>query len=418
MRSIYMYAGIIVLALAGFLSFEGLRPGTTVRLLHTFASSEASKEKSPEEKIREAHERADRVKGLYMTAAVANDPGRPATNLRNSLVALLDTTEANALVIDVKEVNGPEITPRLKPFIEELHRKGVWVIARIATFRDNSEVKAHPEYYFKRKSTGAPWRDSKGHAWMDPMSPGARDYIVNFSRQVTALGFDELQYDYIRFPSDGNLRDLAYTYPKTMSESDALEDFLSYLETNVRKERPVVILSADIFGYVAVEGREYTVGQKLTDMARHFDYLSPMVYPSHYFSGLVLDADPFENLAAISLVYRGGSTTELVSAHQYDVVFRSLKQGESILSGRKAVLGETLATTTPIDPRAFRSQFKAKFRPFLQDFDLTADTARGIYYDAKAVRRQIDAAEAAGAHGWLLWNPSNVYSEGALKPEP
>ena len=413
---IWLIIGGVVAIVVVYGAFRQLQPGREIEIARSFMMDKAE---SQEERIAAARDRAAKAKGVYMTAAVANDQGRPATHLRNEILRLLDTTEANAVVIDVKETNGSEITPYLKPFLEELRQKGIWTIARIATFRDGSQAKDHPDYYFKRKSDGTIWRDVKGNAWMDPMSPGARQYTLDFSKEVIREGFDELQYDYIRFPSDGNLHDLAYTYPQTMEESDALADFLQFLDTNVRKEKPEIILSADIFGYVAVQGREYTVGQKLTDLARHFDYLSPMVYPSHYFSGLILDEDPFRNLPAVNFPYRGADRTMLVSARQYDVVFRSIVRAEEILSGQVPVIGESRATSTAsTTPEAFRAAFPARFRPFLQDFDLGADTSRGIYYDAKAVRAQIDAAEAAGSSGWLLWAPNNVYTEAALKPKP
>lgn len=410
---------ISAIAVAGIIygAYRQLEPGAETRIATAFRDK-LSEERSIEERIAKAHERASKVKGVYMTAAVANDQGRPATHLRNEIVRLLDTTEVNAVVIDVKETKGSEITPNLKPFLEELHQKGVWTIARIPVFRDSSQVREHPDYYFKRKSDGGIWRDVKGHAWMDPMSPGARKYILSFSQEVIGEGFDELQYDYIRFPSDGNLRDLVYTYPKEMEGSDALADFLAFLEENVRREKPEIILSADIFGYVAVEGREYTVGQKLTDFGRHFDFISPMIYPSHYFSGLILDADTRRGLPAVNFPYRGAGKERLVSGRFYDVIFRSLARAEDILSGVTPIIGERTSTSTAsTTPDSFRTQFKAKFRPFLQDFDLGADTSRGIYYDAKAVRDQIDAAEAAGASGWLLWSPTNVYTEAALKPK-
>lgn len=409
----------IAITIVGYGAFEFFRPPQEILLGRDQSMTESSgkkPQKSVEEQIQEAKEKSQNAKGLYMTAAVANDQGRPATHLRNEIMRLLDVTEANAVVIDVKETNGSEISPYLKPFIDELKSRGVWTIARIATFRDGSQASLHPDYYLKRHD-GKIWRDDKGNAWMDAMSPGVRQYTLDFSKEVIDQGFDELQYDYIRFPSDGNLRDIVYpAYDAKHMENDAaLADFLLFLDTNVRKMKPDVILSADIFGYVAVEGREFTVGQKLTDMAKHFDYISPMVYPSHYYSGLILDADPRRNLAAIDFSYRGNDTSKLVSTQPYEVVLRSLDRAEDILSGLAPAVGERVATTTASStPEEIRQAYKAKFRPWLQDFDLGVDTSRGIYYDAKAVRAEIDAAEKSGASGWLLWSPNNIYTEAAL----
>jgi len=301
----------------------------------------------------------------------------------------------------------------LKPFVEILKQKNVWVIARIAAFRDDSQVAAHPEYYLKRPD-GRIWRDNNGHAWMDPMSPGARAYIADFSKEVIDAGFDELQFDYIRFPSDGDTDNIVYPdyRPTTTPKYVALRDFFSYAHDTVKGYKPEIILSADLFGYAAIEPEDLGIGQRLADIGNHFDYISLMLYPSHFYSGFYVPADSLRDLPAVSLPSRAESSRDTAPAHPGDVVLRSLYSASDVLAGvyRLAAASSSRALEQPIASNA-------KLRPWLQDFNLGVDTSRGIIYDAKAVRAEIDAAEKAGASGWLLWNASNVYTAAALKPK-
>ncbi len=419
-----MFRGLKILSIAaavvivGYLLFEIVRPGNRVILGEADTAPERpARTLSLEERVKLAKERSENVKGLYVTAAVANDQGRPATALREKILSIADTTEINAVVIDVKETAGSEITLNLKPFLEELKAKNVWTIARIASFRDNSVVKDHPEWYLLR-ADGRVWRDNKGNAWLDPMSPGAREYLMKFSKEVVDLGFDELQYDYIRFPSDGDTKAIVYPayQPDQMKKYEALKDFFTFLHREMKSYRPDLILSVDLFGQIAIESNDLGIGQRLVDIGSYFDYVSLMLYPSHFYSGFYVPADSVRGLAAVSLPYRAKVSIATVSAQPYEVIYRSLLRAEDVLSGSAATStyatnsGETSSTTPVVDAKSH-----AKLRPWLQDFDLSADSSRGIYYDAKAVRAEIDAAEKADASGWLLWSPTNTYTETALK---
>lgn len=409
----FLFASSIIVLAAGYGTFEFLRPAEVVVIGEANQVADKTKpQKTVEERTAEAKFRSQNIRGLYVTAAVANDQGRPATHLRNEILRLADTTEINAVVIDVKETSGPEMTSNLKPFLDVLKSKNIWTIARVATFRDNSQIAAHPEYYLKHAG-GKIWRDNKGNAWMDPMAAGTRSYISDFSQEVIDKGFDELQFDYIRFPSDGDVKSIVYPAynQKAMTKPTALQNFFSFLHDNLKAARPEIILSADLFGYVAIEREDLGVGQRLSDIGDYFDYISPMLYPSHFYGGFYVPKDNFRNLPAVSFPYSGRATTTLVSANPYQVIYRSLFMAEDILAGRDS------ATTSTSTLAAVLGSPHALLRPWLQDFDLGVDTARGIYYDVNAVRAQIDAAERAGSSGWLLWSPNNVYTETALKPE-
>lgn len=390
-------------------------------------------EKTIEERIDEAREKSSHIKGIYMTAEVASDGGAGATRLRNSLIHLAETTEINGIVIDVKEVCGPQYDKeRLRNLIDELHAKQIWAIARIVAFKDASRINVHPEWYLKRatrktvsdqcanklylraknadnsKSDAIFWRDNNGGYWLDPASPDVQMYITDFSKNIIDLGFDEIQFDYIRFPSDGDVQKARFPIwdgkkPKFM----VLKDFFELLNAALKKHKPDIILSADLFGYAAIRDGDVGIGQRLEDIGSSFDYVSFMVYPSHYYSGLVLPADPARNLSAINYDKRA------VRIYPDVTVGRSLQIARDFIESLAA--SSSIAASTSLIVIDDAPQTHLRLRPWLEDFFHEADRVAGRPYGAKKVRLQIDAAEKVGGHGWLLWNAANVYTQEALK---
>jgi len=341
-----------------------------------------------------ARKRSENVKGLYMNEFVANSKSIGATKIREDIKKLLFETELNAIVIDVKEAYGPNLPSSLKKLIGEFKEKNFWVIARICVFRDSSLVNKKPELYLKSKS-GDFWKDYKGNYWLDPQSSEVKHYLIEFSKKVIDFGFDELQFDYIRFPSDGNLEDIVYpAYDGKKEKREVIREFFSNLSKELKSYKSEIILSVDLFGLVAIQYVEPGVGQSLEDAAEFFDYISPMLYPSHFYGGFEAKEDFERGLPALYFPYEAEDISQVVSNHPYEVIFRS------ILSASDYLLELGL---------------DAQIRPWLQDFSLRVDTERGIYYDAEKVKAQIRAAEDAGASGWLLWNPANIYTEAALK---
>ncbi len=416
MRWFRAAVSIGVLAVAGYVAFDYFAPGIFVAT--TIAPSKEELDATAEaDRIEKAHERSRRVKGVYMSADVANDRGRAATKLRNDIVALLETTELDAVVIDVKETRGGAvITDQLREFIRTLHGRGVWVIARQVVFKDSSQESAHPEWYLRRKN-GALWRDNRGGSWFDPAGREGWKYQLAVATAASDAGFDEVQFDYIRFPSDGDLAAIAYpAYDGARPKHEILREFFQFLHDGLKTHRPELILSADLFGYVAIHGSDLGVGQRLQDIGENFDYISLMVYPSHYYAGFEVPADPVRNLPAVSLPYRSRDGERAAANQPYVVVHRSLLSAADALAGKIATTssGQFTATSTVAQSAP---PGRAKLRPWLQDFDLAVDSSRGIYYDAAKVRAQIQAAEDAGAYGWLLWNAANVYTRAALEPE-
>ncbi len=428
MRAVLLALAISAAALGGILAFDYLRPGKLIVKIPGGVNA-ADARQALAARIAQARERSAGVKGLYMTSSVANDRGQSATALKNKILELLETTELNGLVIDVKETEGGAIiTETLDELVAGLRRKGIWTIARIAVFKDSSQVRAHPDWYLKRKDNQL-WRDNRGGLWLDPAERKVWDYTIAVARQAMEAGFDELQFDYIRFPSDGDTRAIVYpAYDQKRSKPEVMREFFSYLAGALRQARPDIILSADLFGYVALQAEDIGVGQRLEDIGENFDYISLMVYPSHYYGGFEVPADTLRNLPALRYPYRSANVAETAASHPYEVVYRSLLIADDILAGRATSTPSASAQATSTaqarsaadearqqgNNAAFR---RARLRPWLQDFDLAIDSRRKIHYDAAKVRAQIDAAEAAGAAGWLLWSPDNVYTNEALKPE-
>lgn len=318
------------------------------------------------------------LKAIYMTSWVASQK-----SLREELVRLIDQTELNSIVIDIKDYSGKIVfkikSPELKQygseevrvrdlreFIEELHQKGIYVIGRIAVFQDAYFVKYRPDLAVKNKSGSSVWKDRKGISWIDPASQEYWDYIVLLSKEARDVGFDEINFDYIRFPSDGDMSDISYPWSSSTPKTVVLENFFKYLSESLLDSG--LTTSADLFGMVTTAQNDMGIGQILEKALPYFDYISPMVYPSHYppnFEG-------FKN----------------PEAHPYEIVNLSLK---------RAVERAIVASSSP-----------EKIRPWLQDFGLK------MTYGPNEVRAQIKAVNDLGLSSWMLWSASNRYTKDAL----
>ena len=322
------------------------------------------------------------LKAIYMTSWVAG-----TRDWRAELVDFIKKSEINALVIDVKDYTGKvafdtasslvdnagseEIRIRdLKEFIKILHDNNIYAIARITVFQDPHYAKYNPATAVKTKA-GENWKDRKGLMYVDPSAKEFWDYTVAIAKEAEKIGFDELNFDYIRYPSDGNMRDIAFPMSSLATTTSIdlpltkellLENFFRYLQ-NALKDTGVPI-SADVFGMVMTNYDGLNIGQVLEKIFPYFDYVAPMVYPSHYPSTFQGFKNPAE--------------------HPYEVVKYSMQRGV----GRMI-----MASSSPL-----------KLRPWLQDFDL------GATYDAAKIRAQIQATYDAGLTSWMMWDPSNKYT--------
>jgi hypothetical protein len=338
------------------------------------------------------------VKAIYLTSWSAATPGRLAW-----AVSLIKRSELNAVVIDIKDYTGKVVfvsadpliaavgssIPRLNlaDIVRRLHEDNIYVIVRIAAFQDQHLVAVRPDLAV-RDSAGRIWRDRKGLGWVDPASAEVWRYLVAVAREAAAAGVDELNFDYIRFPSDGTLTGIRYPVfdDRTRTRRQVLQEFFAYLTTGLRDAGPV--LSADLFGLATVREDDLGIGQVVEDALLHFDVVAPMVYPSHYARGFLGYRNP--------------------AAHPYEVVLYSLRRAverRTRLAGGAGL--PRPGSSQPTGPPAI-----GQIRPWLQAFDL------GAPYPPQAVRRQIQAVADAGlAAGWLIWNPANRYQPASFKPE-
>ncbi len=339
----------------------------------------------------------DFVKGIYVTAATVSSSKRFA-----ALVDLIGRTELNAMVIDLKDGGGPLAfapqTAELRPFAESrppigdlaaftkpLHDKHIYLIARVFVFEDPSFASKRPDLAV-RSSGGGIWRDRRGVMWLDPAATDVWRYNAAIAKEAYANGFDEVQFDYIRFPTDGNLKALSFpVYDGKKPKADAIADFFAFLDAELRQKAGIPI-SADLFGLtMAQHHTDLGIGQRLDTGARHFDFISPMVYPSHYASGF----DGFANPAD----------------HPYEVIYDNMVRGQEVFAALKKESDAARAQ----NPQAGFTVATA--RPWIQDFNL------GATYTAAMVRAEMKAVADGGGSGWLIWNAGNVYTESAFGPK-
>lgn len=374
-------------------------------------SAETKEEQKQQEVfLSEGHVKTpEAVKGIYMSQCVAGTP-----SFRNSLVSFVEQSDVNAIVIDIKDYSGtigfPTTDPRfesasmqscgasdMKAFIESLHEKGIYVIGRITVFQDPHYTKRYPEQAVQSASTGGPWKDHKGLSFVDVSSREFWDYIVALSNESIAMGFDELNYDYIRYPSDGNMKDAVYKNP---NRAEALERFFAYLHEKM--EPTGVVTSADVFGMAASNTDDLGIGQVLERALPYFDYIMPMVYPSHYPDGFNGYSDPNDYPYEV-IKYAMDKAVARTVATQTTV--RTL-DGEPIMKKEVIPATATTATTTREVATGMYTKpafDKQKIRPWLQDFDY------GKEYLASDILAQTKGTYDAGLTSWIFWDPGNKY---------
>ncbi|WP_266169114.1 putative glycoside hydrolase [Dyella subtropica] len=320
-----------------------------------------------------------RPKAVYLSAF-----GITNAALREAAVQLQVTNGINALVIDVKGDRGVTPyqskardsdgatghavkAPHLTDFAEllsNLHRRGFYLIGRIVVFKDDPLASAHPQWAV-HTTNGSLWRDREHLQWIDPFSSDAQNHNIALAEEAAQLGFDEIQFDYVRFPDAQGLR---FMHPSTeASRTQAIDGFLRAAQSRLAPYN--VFVAADIFGYVCWNTNDTAIGQQLELISTSVDYLSPMLYPSGFTWGIPDYPHP--------------------TATPGDIVRRSLAN---------AVARSGLPST--------------RFRPWLQAFPDYAFDHR--VFGAEEIRLQVDAAEAEGTDGWMLWNPHNHYDPAQL----
>ena len=324
------------------------------------------------------------VRAAYLTYYGVADKG-----IRERVLELVARTELNAVVIDIKGdrglipyrtavplaleagAQGPVIIKDFDGLMASLKARNVYTIARIVAFKDNVLAQHRPDWAIIDTRTGKPWLDNEKLAWVDPFREEVWDYAIAVAKEAAAKGFDEVQFDYVRFPTDGKLSAAKYSQPN--NAQTRLPAIAGFLAKARRELGPTgVFLAADVFGYTAFNDNDTDIGQRVEELARHLDYICPMVYPSGYHRGIPGVRNPV--------------------AQPYEIVKESVR-----LTRKRSAPGTV------------------QVRPWLQDFRDYAFDKR--IFGVNEIRAQIRGARDGGAVGFMLWNPRNDYTGGALAPK-
>lgn len=397
----------ILVALAAFLAWQFLQTPNMEYTMPVYSSQAwalgADKESEPEPV---PHlETPEPLKAVYMTSCVAGTP-----SLRQKLINLVKETELNAIVVDLKDYTGAlSFNPQneslqsyavskcplgdLAELTTAMHAENIYVIGRVTVFQDPLFAGHHPAEAVKNETdTSRLWADRKGINYIDPASRLAWDHIVDISTDAYEQGVDELNFDYIRFPSDGNMQDIHFPLSGNRPKPAVLEEFFVYLN---QKLKPTgMIISADVFGMTTSSFVDVGIGQVWERTLPHFDYVAPMIYPSHYYNGFGGYANP--------------------NSYPYEIITNALttaiSRTEATSTKVATLAGEPIASTTPqlYTKKAYN---RSKIRPWLQDFDYP------VVYTPAMVTAQIKATYDLGLTSWMMWDPSNKYTREVYKAE-
>lgn len=311
------------------------------------------------------------VKGIYVSGWVVGSDRR-----MTELIQLARETEINAFVIDIKDDSGlvswnsnvklaietkaNHLKHRdFKGLVQKLKKENIYLIGRVVSFKDAHLAKARPDRALRLKNGSQIWADDD---WISGFQKENWDYIVSIAKEAAEMGFDEIQFDYVRFPACGN-RPTQVAQLSKMTKDEAINGFLDYARKELAQYG--VPVSADIFGMVTSMD-DIGIGQRFEQLTNFVDVLSPMVYPSHYSNGNFNLKSP--------------------ESSPYETVYRSIKDAMARVPKDSTV----------------------RLRPWLQDFSMK------VTYGPAEVRKQIQALQDLGIDEWLLWNPGSRYTRGAL----
>lgn len=417
-------------------------------------TAENAQEEAAENGLLPEEERV-KVKGIYVTGAMAGTSGM------DDLIALVDRTELNTMVIDVKNDDGRVVYEMDTPMVSEIgsskklvsdmpgliqkcKEHDIYLIARIVAFKDPFLAENRTDLALHDES-GNLFRDSSGLAWVNPYKEEVWKYLLEIAEEAVAIGFDEIQFDYIRFATDSGMKNVDFgPEAEGKSREAVITEFVEYASERLHSQG--IPVSADVYGIVIDSELDASlVGQNYYEMSKYLDYISPMVYPSHYGPGnlglAVPDAQPYEtiyrSMSASRRVLAGleGPEEEVEAVSGNDIPLKTedvsgndvpqdaaaesvgvVSQETAAVSGNGAVSAG--ARTELPDPKEMEpaEEIRAQVRPWLQDF--TATWVDGhITYGPEEIRAQIQAVYDAGYEEWILWNAANRYTEGGLLPE-
>lgn len=329
-----------------------------------------------------------KVRGIYISGPMSG-----STELFQNILDSMEGTEINTVVIDFKDdqgritcqIDSPVVTEigacrpyvkDIKSLISSLKERGLYVIARVVAFRDPYLAEQKPEWSL-HLADGSLYRDKQGMAWVDPYRIEVWDYLVEVGTAAKEAGFDEVQFDYIRFSTEGTMKQVVFDeeVTKGRSKTDTITEFVKYAYENLASQG--LFVSADVFGTIidsAIDAN--AVGQIYTEMAKHLDYICPMIYPSHYGAG--------------------NFGLEYPDKQPYETVLAALQKSKSVMDQAAEADGHVSS--------------QAVVRPWLQDFTASyLGEGKYISYGYEEIQKQIQAVKDAGYDEWMLWSAANRY---------
>lgn len=331
---------------------------------------------------------AVKVRGIYISGPMSG-----STELFQAILDSAEGTEINTVVIDFKDDEGritsqidtPVVTEigacspyvkDIKGLISSLKERGLYVIARVVAFRDPYLAEQKPEWSL-HLGDGSLYRDKQGMAWVDPYRKEVWDYLIEVGTAAKEAGFDEVQFDYLRFCTEGSMKDVVFDEAVTegRSKTEVITEFVKYAYENLASQG--LFVSADVFGtIIGSEIDAEAVGQDYTELAKYLDYICPMIYPSHYGPG--------------------NFGIEYPDTKPYETVLAALQKSKDVLDA-----------AAQADEHVNR---QAIVRPWLQDFTASyLGEGKYIQYGYDEVMQEIQAVKDAGYDEWMLWSAANRY---------
>jgi len=318
------------------------------------------------------------AKALYVSFWAAG-----SSKYMKRIIKLTETTEINTVIVDVKNEFGSisyktdvkmakvigahdeRTIYHIEEFVQNLKKHGLYVIARIVVFKDDRLARKFNNYALKDLNATV-WRNREKLAWVDPFETKVHDYVASIAADAASRGFDEINFDYVRFPLKKNL-----VYKEPLNQTNRIKIISAFLQTANKALEPYnVYTSVDTYGYVCWNKHDTNIGHTIKSLAKYSDYISPMLYPSGFGAGILGYKNPTD--------------------HSYEIINESIKMA---------------LTKDKISP--------ARFRPWLQSFkDYGFDRK---FFRSKEISEQIKGAQDAQCSGWLLWNPSSHFSSKGLQ---
>lgn len=304
------------------------------------------------------------VRSLYTPAWIFADAGK-----RAALIETAKAAHANALVIDVKDTTGVVMPEGLGGWVAEVRAAGLLPIARVVVFQDNGWAKEHREYALQNADSSL-WVH-KGLYWLDPAAPQNAQHVLEIAQRAVDLGFREINLDYVRFPTDGDVDSIRFpVYVRDTPRAPVIAKALATIRDGLKAKDPDVTLSADLYAFSFLVEGDVGIGQQITALGPSMDVIAPMIYPSHYSKGNFGFANP--------------------AAHPYEVTDGTLMKGITMLG------------TLPAEQQPL-------VRPWIQTFNL------GAVYTPELVQASRQAIlDNTGRDSWMAWNATANYDPRGL----